>query len=102
MDDAFIYCSELIYKAFKTASGEELGKTITLGEMNWKPHKATIEKYNEGPVPMDRVMITPRHMAESDKLDLIYTSYNKRGRNNENLIYITINCRGIWRGGVWV
>ena len=39
MDDEKIYCSELIWKAFKAESGIELSETERLGDLNWKPYK---------------------------------------------------------------
>jgi hypothetical protein len=44
MDDAAIYCSELIYKAFRTASGEELGHLQKLGDLHWQPYEPVIKQ----------------------------------------------------------
>ncbi|HHD79296.1 MAG TPA: hypothetical protein ENK98_06655 [Epsilonproteobacteria bacterium] len=65
MDDEKIYCSELIYKAYRDATGKKMGKLVALGTMNWKPYQETIEYYEEGPIPLERKMITPRHLSES-------------------------------------
>ena len=67
-DDEKIYCSELIYKAFKAATeGQELGEVKRLGELNWKPFAATIIAIDGG-LPLERRMITPRHLAEAPQL----------------------------------
>lgn len=72
MDDAKIYCSELVFKAFKAATGgAELGRTQRLGELDWQPSRAVIEKIEGGPVPLDRVMITPRAVAEAAQVELV-------------------------------
>jgi hypothetical protein len=72
MSDYAIYCSELVYKGFKNATGEELGELVTLGELDWKPHKKLIEKLEGGPAPLDRIMITPRHLSEAKQLEKVF------------------------------
>ena len=71
MDDEKIYCSEIIYKAYKNATGKELGTLSRLGDLNWKPYKATIEYFEKGSVPEDRLMITPVSIAKSPLLEKI-------------------------------
>lgn len=71
MDDDHIYCTELIYKAYRKSSGQQLGKLVRLGDLNWRPFKDTIEHFENGPVPLDREMITPKNMAEANQLELI-------------------------------
>ena len=72
-DDEKIYCSELIFKAFRAATGEDLGRVQQLGELDWKPRQAVIEKINGGPVPLDRRMITPRALSEASQLERVGT-----------------------------
>lgn len=67
-DDEKIYCSELIYKGFKQATGEPLGVTKKLGELNWKPYVAVIRQITGGEVPLAREMITPRDLAAARQL----------------------------------
>ncbi|MFT5522546.1 MAG: hypothetical protein ACI9HK_000490 [Pirellulaceae bacterium] len=72
MDDEKIYCSELIYKAYRDASGgEKLGDFVCLGDLNWQPYETTITHFEQGPVPLDREMITPRDMARAKQLELL-------------------------------
>ena len=71
MDDAKIYCSELIYKAFKKAGGGEMGVIRTLGELNWRPYGPVIRAITGGEVPLQRQMITPKDLAEASQLELI-------------------------------
>jgi hypothetical protein len=73
MDDEFIYCSELAFKAFHDASGIELGETVTLGSLDWKPWTKQIEEIEGGPVPVNRIMITPKHLAEAEELMKVYS-----------------------------
>lgn len=72
-DDEKIYCSELIYKAFKTIYHEELGTVVTLGELNWKPHEAFIRRIDPD-LPLQRKMITPRHLADAKQLYQVFES----------------------------
>ena len=72
-DDA-IYCSELIFKAYKQASGQNMGKLTTLGALNWKSYKKFILSI-ENKIPLDRVMITPKDLAEAEQLEEVYSNY---------------------------
>lgn len=72
LDDAKIYCSELIYKAFLDVTGEELGTIRKLGELDWKPHEAIIRKIERGGLPLERRMITPGDMAAAKQLQQHY------------------------------
>jgi len=73
-DDEYIYCSELIYKAFKDASGIALGRVVTLGDLDWEPYRKTISLVAGGTVPTDRMMITPRHLSEAEELEKVYSN----------------------------
>lgn len=76
MDDEAIYCSELIYKAYgEVSGGEQLGRLVQLGELNWRPYEATIRHFEGGPAPLDREMITPRDLARAEQLMLV-SAYN--------------------------
>ncbi len=75
MDDERIYCSELIYKAYRDATGQPLGPLVTLGELSWQPYEQTITDFERGPAPLDREMITPKHMAQAEQLELV-TAFN--------------------------
>lgn len=72
LDDAAIYCSELIYKAFQRATGERLGKLQKFGELEWQPHAAVIRQIEGGNVPVERLMITPRSLSEATQLTKIF------------------------------
>ena len=71
MDDEYIYCSELIFKAYKMATGRSLGKLVRMGDMNWRPFEPTIRHFEQGPVPLEREMITPKHLAQAEQLILV-------------------------------
>lgn len=68
MDDRKIYCSELIYKGFKGATGQSLGKIVKLGDLNWQPYAEVIRAIAGDPPPLDREMITPRDLAKAEQL----------------------------------
>ena len=67
-----LYCSELVYHAWRQTTGQQMGKLTALGDLNWKPHQATIEKYNGGPVPPDRKMISPIELSKAAQLERVY------------------------------
>lgn len=71
MDDEAIYCSELIYKAYRDATGRELGKLVTLGDLDWKPHEDFIRRVERGTLPLEREMITPRDLADAEQLEFV-------------------------------
>ncbi len=71
MEDNFIYCSELVYKAWRDATGQELGKLEKLGDLNWEPYTDTITKYEGGDPPLDRLMITPISLSKASQLEKV-------------------------------
>ena len=71
LDDEKIYCSELIYKGFLKASGERMGKTVKLGDLDWRPHEKVIREIAGDPVPLQREMITPRDLAQAEQLEAV-------------------------------
>lgn len=75
MDDEYIYCSELVYKAFNDATGIKMGKLVELGSLNWGKHEQLIVSLEGGVVPKDRQMITPVALSKANQLQLIYSSY---------------------------
>ena len=74
LDDEKIYCSELIFKAYKYVTHQKLGKLVTLRELNWKPYKEFILSI-ENKIPLDRKMITPKDLSEAKELELVYSNY---------------------------
>jgi uncharacterized protein YycO len=74
-DDEAVYCSELIWRGWKAATGKELGTAVTLGSLNWQPYQAVIEAI-EGPgnLPLDRKMITPRDLAKAKELTRVFSA----------------------------
>lgn len=72
MDDERIYCSELLWKAFRLASGEELGQPQPLKELNWKPYVEIIRRIENGNVPLERHMITPRAVSEAVQVEKVF------------------------------
>ena len=72
-DSENIYCSELIFRGWKTSTGEDLGKVVKLGDLKWERYKPVIEAIEgQGNLPLDREMITPRDMARAKGLKQIY------------------------------
>ena len=71
MDDESIYCSELIWKAYLSATGKELGAPITLGELNWEPFQECIRHYEQGDPPLKRRIITPVAITRHASLEQV-------------------------------
>ena len=76
MDDEKIYCSELIFKGYRDATGEQLGKLVKFGDLKWGRHVPIIIKI-EGSIPVNRIMITPRHLSEAKQLEKVFSSKEK-------------------------
>ena len=71
-DDRELYCSDLIYLAFKKAAGSELGKVQKLDDLDWRPYQNFIRAQQGGNLPLFRVMITPAALALSPQLHQVY------------------------------
>ncbi|MGC3966582.1 MAG: YiiX/YebB-like N1pC/P60 family cysteine hydrolase [Pirellulales bacterium] len=71
-DDRALYCSELVFKAFQEATGEECGRVVTLGELNWQPYEKFIRFLDGGGLPLERRMITPKHLSEAEQLTPVF------------------------------
>ena len=71
-DDAKIYCSELVFKAFKQATAEDLGNVVELGSLDWKDHEDFIRRTTGGALPLNRSMITPADLAKAKQLHHVY------------------------------
>ena len=70
LDDEKIYCSELIYKAYRDATnGQRLGELVKFGGMNWQPYETLIKQIEGCEVPVDREMITPVDLAKAQQLE---------------------------------
>ena len=72
LDDAKIYCSELLWKATRDATGVTLGKIQKLGELKWQPYEEVIRYIENGALPLGREMITPRSVTEDSRLSEIF------------------------------
>ena len=71
--DEKLYCSELVFHAWKKASNKDMGKRENILTLNWKPYLATIEKYNQGPLPTSgRMLISPRSLSRAKQLERVY------------------------------
>ena len=64
--DREIYCSELVFDAFRDAFGVKLGEWQRLGDLNWKPYERMIRRTEKGAVPLDRRIITPIGLTRTE------------------------------------
>jgi uncharacterized protein YycO len=72
-DDQAIYCSELLWRGWKSCTGKGLGTPVKLGSLNWQPYRRVIEAIEgQGNLPLEREMITPRDLAAAKELKLVY------------------------------
>jgi uncharacterized protein YycO len=74
LDDEKIYCSELIYKAYRDATdGGEVSIAERFGDLNWQPHKDDIIHYHgSDDLPLDREVVTPVSLTRSQQLAKIF------------------------------
>ena len=72
LDEARIYCSELLWKSVRDATGHKLGKLQKLGDLAWEPYEKVIRTIENGALPLDRLMITPKDFAEAPELQPIF------------------------------
>lgn len=70
--DTEIYCSELVYNAYRDAFGLKLGEWERLGDLDWEPQQKVIRSIESGEVPFDRKMITPVGLTRSNLLKRVY------------------------------
>jgi len=70
--DAEIYCSELVFKAYRDAYAVQLGEWEDLGDLNWRPFEAFIREMENGDLPLDRPMVTPVSVTRSADLVKVY------------------------------
>ena len=77
-DDKKIYCSELIYKAVRDATGLRLTEFRRLGDMNWKPHETFIRKISGGKLPLENMMIIPGDLAKSEMVETVYSNFKDK------------------------
>ena len=71
MSDDEIYCSELVFTAYRNATGEQLGELKKLKDLNWKPFEADIKEIEGGPVPLEREIITPKNLSEAQQFEKV-------------------------------
>jgi Permuted papain-like amidase enzyme, YaeF/YiiX, C92 family len=70
--DDEIYCSELVFKAYRDAYEVELGRWEKLGDLNWRPFEKFIRAMEDGALPLDRLMVTPVELTRSGRLVKVY------------------------------
>jgi uncharacterized protein YycO len=75
-DDKKLYCSELVHKAYKNATGINLGKPIKLKKLKYKGHEAFIRLLTPGgKLKLEREIITPVQLYKNKKLVKIYDDF---------------------------
>ena len=51
-----------------------MGELEKLGELDWQPYREVIERYENGPVPLEREMITPVGLTRSELLVKVHSA----------------------------
>lgn len=74
LDDEKIYCSELVYKAYRDAAdGGDLAAVQCFGDLNWRQFKDNIAHFHGGDdLPLDREVVTPVALTRSPRLEKIF------------------------------
>lgn len=67
-----VYCSELVFKAFRAATGHSLGRLCKLRDLDWQPYQEIIQQLERGPVPLDRLLIVPCDLAQARQLQEVH------------------------------
>ena len=80
VDDARIYCSELVYKAFERGCGIAVGELDRLGDLKWGPHEAFIRNITGGELPLNRRMITPVALVKSPRTVVVHSTFPARSK----------------------
>ena len=70
--DGSVYCSDLVYLAFRKATAQRLGEVEKLRDLDWRPFRHFIEDDQDGKLPLDRAMITPASLARATQLRRVY------------------------------
>ncbi|MFT3995350.1 MAG: YiiX family permuted papain-like enzyme [Dysgonomonas sp.] len=74
--DDKIYCSELIWKIYKRATGLEIGKLQKLGDFDLTSDivkQKLVERYGNR-IPLEETVISPAAIFESDLLETVYSN----------------------------
>lgn len=74
-DDEYLYCSELVYKAYQKGAGIELCPFVKLGDLKYRGHEEYMGKIMGGAPSLDLKMITPAGIFKSEKLNMIYNDF---------------------------
>jgi hypothetical protein len=71
LDDEKIYCSELVYKAYRDAAdGGDLAAVQRFGDLNWRQFKDDIAHFHgDDDLPLDRKVVTPVALTRSPRLE---------------------------------
>ena len=70
--DREIYCSELIYDAYRDAYGVALGTWQPLRDLNWRPYESFIRSMEESGPPLERIIISPAALTRSPLVKRVY------------------------------
>ena len=70
-DDAEIYGSELVFRAYEHGLGMKIGDWQKLGDLRWRPFEKFIRSMEDGALPLDREMITPVALTRSPVVHLV-------------------------------
>jgi len=95
-DDQKIYCSELIHKAVQEGAGLSLARFVRLGDLDWHRYEKQIRQITGGILPLDRIMITPADLAESNEVYMVYSSFP--AQIIDGIRYRYQDLAGVWEG----
>lgn len=75
--DKELYCSELIWKIYKRATGIEIGKLQKLSDFDLQSEivQKALKKRYENTLPLEETVISPESIFCSSKLEVVITNY---------------------------
>ncbi len=75
LDDEYMYCSELVYKAYFNATKLKIAKIVKLKDLKYKNRTGFIKSVAGGKVPLERSMITPVDIYNSRLFTRLYSDF---------------------------
>jgi hypothetical protein len=97
LDDEKIYCSELVYKAFRDATDGGVVSTVDrFGDLNWAEFKDDIAHYHGSEnLPLDREVVTPVSLTRSQQLVKVFELLAPISRSSKRVLTLGFQLLGL-------
>jgi hypothetical protein len=77
-DDEKIYCSELVFKAFKNGAGLEPGTLRAIRDFRWQVEEDFLRRHYGGKIPLDMQVAAPVDVFRSPLVEVIYNDFSSQ------------------------